>query len=71
MFISIIILTYIIDDVFISHLSSYLLAKDIATVLQKNNIVGARAFEDNSTWLSISIGTVQEMQKVVAAFKAG
>ena len=45
--------------------------KDVPTVLQAKNIVGARSFEENSSWLRISIGTVSEMQKVVEALKAG
>ena len=45
--------------------------KNIPDVLKANNIVGARSFEDNSSWLRISIGTVQEMTKVVEALKAG
>lgn len=45
--------------------------KNIPAVLQANNIIGARSFEDNSSWLRISIGTVQEMTKVVEALKAG
>lgn len=45
--------------------------KNIPDVLKANNIIGARSFEDNSTWLRISIGTVQEMTKVVEALKAG
>ncbi len=45
--------------------------KNIPEVLKANNIIGARSFEENSTWLRISIGTVQEMTKVVAALKAG
>ena len=45
--------------------------KNVPAVLQANNIIGARSFEDNSTWLRISIGTVQEMTKVVEALKAG
>lgn len=30
----------------------------------KNNILGARSFEENSSWLRLSIGTVEEMQTV-------
>ena len=45
--------------------------KSIPDVLKANNIIGARSFEDNSTWLRLSIGTVQEMTKVVEALKAG
>ncbi|MFN9588842.1 MAG: pyridoxal phosphate-dependent aminotransferase [Bacteroidota bacterium] len=41
--------------------------KDVPTALQAAGIVGARTFEKNTTWLRLSIGTVDEMQKVVAA----
>jgi histidinol-phosphate aminotransferase len=44
--------------------------KNIPAVLQTANIVGARSFEENSSWLRISIGTVQEMTKVVEVLKA-
>jgi len=44
--------------------------KDVAATLQAANIVGARSFEDKSTWLRLSIGTVAEMEKVVAALKS-
>ena len=40
--------------------------KDIPALLLANQITGARSFEQNSTWLRISIGTVTEMEKVVA-----
>jgi histidinol-phosphate aminotransferase len=45
--------------------------KDIPALLLANNIMGARPFEQNSSWLRISIGTVAEMEKVVAVLKAG
>lgn len=41
--------------------------KDFAATLQAANIIGARSFEEKSTWLRLSIGTVAEMEKVVAA----
>lgn len=41
--------------------------KNVPTALQAAGIIGARTFEKNSTWLRLSIGTVDEMQKVVAA----
>lgn len=44
--------------------------KDVASTLQAANIVGARSFEEKSTWLRLSIGTVSEMEKVVAALKS-
>jgi histidinol-phosphate aminotransferase len=45
--------------------------KDIPALLLANQITGARSFEQNSTWLRISIGTVTEMEKVVAVLKLG
>lgn len=38
--------------------------KDVATVLESKQIVGARTFEQGSKWLRLSIGTRDEMQKV-------
>jgi histidinol-phosphate/aromatic aminotransferase/cobyric acid decarboxylase-like protein len=40
-------------------------------LLLANQITGARSFEQNSTWLRISIGTVAEMEKVVSVLKLG
>jgi histidinol-phosphate aminotransferase len=45
--------------------------KDIPVLLLANQITGARSFEENSSWLRISIGTVAEMEKVVAVLKLG
>ncbi len=45
--------------------------KDVPTLLLANQITGARSFEQNSSWLRISIGTVAEMEKVVAVLKLG
>jgi histidinol-phosphate aminotransferase len=45
--------------------------KDIPALLLANQITGARSFEQNSSWLRISIGTVAEMEKVVAVLKLG
>jgi histidinol-phosphate aminotransferase len=45
--------------------------KDIPALLLANQIIGARSFEENSSWLRISIGTVAEMEKVVAVLKLG
>ncbi|MFM6995082.1 MAG: pyridoxal phosphate-dependent aminotransferase [Sediminibacterium sp.] len=45
--------------------------KDIPALLLEHQIIGARSFEQNSSWLRISIGTVDEMQKVVAVLKSG
>ena len=42
--------------------SSY--KKDVPSLLESNNIVGARTFESSTKWLRLSIGTVEEMQKV-------
>lgn len=44
--------------------------KDIPALLLANHIIGARSFEQNSSWLRISIGTVTEMEKVVEVLKA-
>ncbi len=41
--------------------------KDVRTVLESKNIVGARTFEQGSSWLRLSIGTQEEMHKVAAA----
>lgn len=38
--------------------------KDVRTVLESKQIVGARTFEEGSKWLRLSIGTKEEMQKV-------
>ena len=45
--------------------------KNITALLLANQITGARSFEQNSSWLRISIGTVAEMEKVVAVLKLG
>jgi len=37
---------------------------DVRTVLESQQIVGARTFEEGSKWLRLSIGTQEEMQKV-------
>lgn len=68
------------DDLGIAHIKSFTsfvyfdtatYKKEIPALLLANNIMGARPFEQNSTWLRISIGTVSEMEKVVAVLKAG
>jgi histidinol-phosphate aminotransferase len=41
-------------------------AKSIPELLTTANIIGARSFEQNSTWLRLSIGTVAEMEKVAS-----
>lgn len=38
--------------------------KDVAKLLESNQIFGARTFEPGSKWLRLSVGTVSEMQKV-------
>ncbi len=43
--------------------------KDFKATLEKQQIIGARTFEDNSKWLRLSIGTQQEMQKVAEAIR--
>jgi histidinol-phosphate aminotransferase len=45
-------------------------AKKIPELLATANIIGARAFEDKSSWLRLSVGTVPEMQKVVSLLQA-
>lgn len=68
------------DDLGIKHIKSFTsfvyfdtasYKQDIPTLLQANQIMGARSFEQNSTWLRISIGKVSEMEKVVAVLKSG
>lgn len=41
-------------------------AKRIPELLAGANIIGARSFEQDSTWLRLSIGTVPEMQQVAS-----
>lgn len=45
--------------------------RPVAAYLQTKQILGARSFEDNSPWLRISVGTREEMKRVVAALKEG
>ena len=40
--------------------------KDIPKLMAENGILGGRSFEEKSSWLRISIGTVSEMEKVVS-----
>jgi histidinol-phosphate aminotransferase len=42
--------------------SSY--PKNVPALLESNNIIGARTFEQGSKWLRLSVGTSAEMQKV-------
>jgi histidinol-phosphate aminotransferase len=44
--------------------------KDVRTVLESKQIVGARTFEEGSKWLRLSVGTKEEMQKVADALNA-
>ena len=41
--------------------------KDVQKLLEANQIIGARTFEEGSKWLRLSVGTVPEMQKVADA----
>jgi len=41
--------------------------KDVRQLLESRQIVGARTFEEGTKWLRLSIGTVDEMQKVAAS----
>ena len=43
--------------------------KDVRAVLEAQQIIGARTFEDGSKWLRLSVGTTDEMQKVANALK--
>jgi histidinol-phosphate aminotransferase len=45
--------------------------KPVAAYLQSKQIIGARSFEENSPWLRISIGTQEEMKKVVDVLRQG
>lgn len=40
--------------------------KDVRQLLEAQQIFGARTFEDGSKWLRLSVGTVEEMQKVAS-----
>ncbi|RYY52499.1 MAG: aminotransferase class I/II-fold pyridoxal phosphate-dependent enzyme, partial [Chitinophagaceae bacterium] len=44
--------------------------KDVAKILEANKIIGARAFEEKSPWLRLSVGTADEMTKVVQVLSA-
>ncbi len=45
--------------------------KSIPSYLQSHQILGARSFEEKSTWLRLSVGTTQEMERVVEVLKMG
>lgn len=42
-------------------------SKDVPTLLESKNIIGARTFEQGTKWLRLSIGTEDEMQQVATA----
>ncbi|MFD2600072.1 pyridoxal phosphate-dependent aminotransferase [Sphingobacterium corticis] len=44
---------------------------NFSKVLEDRNIVGARSFEKDSTWMRLSVGTVAEMTEVVRTLKSG
>ncbi len=44
--------------------------KDLAKHLQANQIVGARTFEKDTSWLRLSIGTEAEMKRVAEVLKS-
>jgi histidinol-phosphate aminotransferase len=44
--------------------------KNIQQLLESQQIIGARTFEDGSKWLRLSVGTVAEMQKVAEVLTA-
>jgi histidinol-phosphate aminotransferase len=48
--------------------SSY--PKDVANLLESQQIIGARTFEQGSKWLRLSVGTVDEMKKVADVLTA-
>ncbi|WP_276501358.1 pyridoxal phosphate-dependent aminotransferase [Terrimonas pollutisoli] len=44
--------------------------KDVKTLLESQQIIGARTFEEGTKWLRLSVGTKEEMQKVADALTA-
>ncbi len=46
-------------------------SKPVPSFLQSHQILGARSFEENSTWLRLSVGTSAEMKRVVEVLKMG
>ena len=40
--------------------------KDVRQLLESHQIIGARTFEEGTKWLRLSVGTVDEMQKVAS-----
>lgn len=45
--------------------------KDVRQLLESQQIIGARTFEQGSKWLRLSVGTITEMKKVAEVLKAG
>jgi histidinol-phosphate aminotransferase len=45
--------------------------KDVRQLLESHQIIGARTFEEGTKWLRLSVGTVDEMQKVAGVLNAG
>lgn len=45
--------------------------RSFVDTLEQHKIIGARSFEENSTWMRLSIGTAEEMTQVVRVLKAG
>ncbi len=43
--------------------------KDFFKQLEENNILGTRVYEEDGKWSRITIGTIEEMKKVVASLK--
>jgi histidinol-phosphate aminotransferase len=43
--------------------------QDFFELLNSNNIQGTNIFEENGKWTRITVGTMQEMQKFIAAIK--
>ena len=41
--------------------------KDVRQLLESQQIIGARTFEEGTKWLRLSVGTVDEMKKVASA----
>ena len=44
--------------------------KDVKTLLESQQIIGARTFEEGTKWLRLSVGTKEEMQKVADTLNA-
>ena len=44
--------------------------KDVRMLLEAQQIIGARTFEEGTKWLRLSIGTKEEMQKVADTLNA-